>query len=140
MNVLRSFVATAVLLAAGTAAQAQGVPPPPSSALPTPEFLPTDPMDEAMRTVLRIVVVKPGDSPTEEELGGDYDRETLGLEGGMGTKLGLTDDFMANTIRQMGNYGEIFEANIGVNTTLGLERGLNALWTQGGLMYAAPVR
>ncbi len=83
MNVLPSFVAMAVLLAAGTVAQAQGVPPPPSSALPTPEFLPVDPMDEAMRTALRKVVVKPGDSPTEEELGGDYDRETLGLEGGM---------------------------------------------------------
>lgn len=83
MNVLRSFVAMAVLLAAGTVAQAQGVPPPPSSALPTPEFLPTDPMDDAMRTALRKVVVKPGDSPTAEELGGDYDQETLGLEGGM---------------------------------------------------------
>jgi general L-amino acid transport system substrate-binding protein len=40
----------------------------------------------------------------------------------------------------VGNYGEIFERNVGVNTPLGLKRGLNALWTKGGLMYSAPFR
>ena len=45
-----------------------------------------------------------------------------------------------NIIKQVGNYGEIFERNVGKNTKLGLDRGLNGLWTKGGLMYAAPFR
>ena len=45
-----------------------------------------------------------------------------------------------NIIKQVGNYGEIFERNVGVNTPLGLERGLNAQWNNGGIMYAAPFR
>lgn len=53
-----------------------------------------------------------------------------------GSLLGLDNDFVVNVIRAVGNYGEIFERNVGVNTPLGLERGLNALWTQGGLIYA----
>lgn len=53
-----------------------------------------------------------------------------------GSLLGLDNDFVVNIIRAVGNYGEIFERNVGVNTPLGLERGLNALWSQGGLIYA----
>lgn len=67
-------------------------------------------------------------------------RRLLGLEGSLGTKLGLTDDWAANVIRTMGNYGEIFERHIGVNTPIGLARGLNALWNKGGILYAAPFR
>jgi general L-amino acid transport system substrate-binding protein len=43
-------------------------------------------------------------------------------------------------VSQVGNYGEVFERNVGVDTPLGLERGVNALWTDGGLMYSMPVR
>lgn len=57
-----------------------------------------------------------------------------------GVLLGLANDFMVNVIRQVGNYGEIFDRNIGPETPFGLERGLNALWTEGGLMYSPPVR
>ncbi len=64
----------------------------------------------------------------------------LGTTPGMGKALGLDDNWAYNIIKQVGNYGEIFERNIGVNTKLGLKRGLNALWTEGGLMYAAPFR
>jgi len=64
----------------------------------------------------------------------------LGVTPGMGTQLGLDDKWAYNIVKQVGNYGEIFERNVGVNTTLGLERGLNALWTNGGLMYASPIR
>lgn len=64
----------------------------------------------------------------------------LGVTPGMGKALGLDDKWAYNIIKQVGNYGEIFERNVGVNTALGLERGLNALWTKGGLMYAAPFR
>lgn len=54
--------------------------------------------------------------------------------------LGLDADFAATVIREVGNYGEIFDRNIGTGSALGLDRGLNALWTDGGLQYAAPYR
>jgi general L-amino acid transport system substrate-binding protein len=59
---------------------------------------------------------------------------------GLGKALGLDEKWVYNIIKQVGNYGEIFERNVGPNTALGLARGLNALWTEGGLMYAAPFR
>jgi general L-amino acid transport system substrate-binding protein len=64
----------------------------------------------------------------------------LGVIPGMGKNLGLDDKWAYNIIKQVGNYGEIFERNVGVNTALGLERGLNAQWLKGGLMYSAPFR
>ncbi len=72
-----------------------------------------------------------------------YDPEVkrlLGLEGDMGAKIGLDNEFAKRAIAAVGNYGEIFEANIGEATPIGLARGLNALWTQGGLQYAPPFR
>ena len=64
----------------------------------------------------------------------------LGVTPGMGKALGLDEKWAYNIIKQVGNYGEIFERNVGVNTQLGLERGLNDLWTRGGLMYSAAFR
>ena len=64
----------------------------------------------------------------------------LGVEGNQGAELGLSADWAYNIIKAVGNYGEIFERNIGVNTPIGLERGLNALWTDGGLQYSPPFR
>ncbi len=64
----------------------------------------------------------------------------LGVTEGLGKALGLDDKCFYNVIKQVGNYGEIFERNVGPKTKLGLERGLNALWTDGGLMYASPFR
>jgi general L-amino acid transport system substrate-binding protein len=64
----------------------------------------------------------------------------LGVSPGMGKALGLDEKWAYNIIKQVGNYGEIYERNVGPNTPLGLERGLNALWTEGGIMYAAPFR
>jgi general L-amino acid transport system substrate-binding protein len=55
----------------------------------------------------------------------------LGVTPGMGKALGLDEKWAYNIIKQVGNYGEVFERNVGVNTKLGLERGLNALWTNG---------
>lgn len=57
-----------------------------------------------------------------------------------GTLYGLSKDFVVTVIRQVGNYGEIFDSNIGPDTRFGLTRGLNALWTDGGLMYSPPFR
>jgi len=64
----------------------------------------------------------------------------LGVSPGNGKALGLDEKFAYNIIKQIGNYGEVFERNIGVNTPLGIERGLNALWTNGGLMYSPPFK
>ena len=54
--------------------------------------------------------------------------------------LDLDADFAVNVIRAVGNYGEIYDRNVGEGSPLGLERGLNALWTDGGLQYAPPFR
>ena len=64
----------------------------------------------------------------------------LGVTAGNGKALGLDEKFAYKIIKQIGNYGESFERNVGVNTTLGIERGLNALWTNGGLMYSPPFK
>ncbi|KGX89459.1 amino acid ABC transporter substrate-binding protein [Pontibacillus marinus] len=64
----------------------------------------------------------------------------LGTDGDLGSQLGLSDDFGYQVIKQVGNYGEIFERNLGPDTKFGLERGLNGLYTEGGLMYSPPLR
>jgi general L-amino acid transport system substrate-binding protein len=64
----------------------------------------------------------------------------LGVTPGMGKALGLDEKWAYNIIKQVGNYGEIFDRSVGPDTPLMLERGLNDLWTRGGIMYAAPFR
>lgn len=64
----------------------------------------------------------------------------LGTEGNLGEMLGLDADWGVNVIAAVGNYGELFEKNIGENTPIGLARGLNAQWTDGGLLYSPPFR
>ena len=67
-------------------------------------------------------------------------KRLLGVSDQMGEKLGIGNDWAYNVIKQVGNYGEIFERNVGLKSPLKLERGLNALWTDGGLMYGMPIR
>ena len=64
----------------------------------------------------------------------------LGVTEGNGKALGLDEKWAYNIVKQVGNYGEIFERNVGKDTPLQLERGLNALWTNGGLMYSPPFK
>jgi general L-amino acid transport system substrate-binding protein len=64
----------------------------------------------------------------------------LGTEGTLGEMLGLDKDWAMRAIKSVGNYGELFERNIGENTPIGLSRGLNAQWTNGGLLYSPPFR
>ena len=64
----------------------------------------------------------------------------LGVTEGNGKSLGLDEKFAYTIVKQVGNYGEVFERNVGVKTPLGIERGLNALWTDGGLMYSPPFK
>src|SRR6187455_3745336 len=64
----------------------------------------------------------------------------VGAEGNYGEQLGLTKDWAVRIIKQVGNYGESFERNVGMGSPLKIERGLNKLWTKGGIQYAPPIR
>ena len=67
-------------------------------------------------------------------------RRLLGIEPGLGKSLGLDEAWALNAIRAVGNYGEIFDRNLGKDSVIRLPRGLNDLWTHGGLIYAEPLR
>jgi general L-amino acid transport system substrate-binding protein len=67
-------------------------------------------------------------------------RRRLGQEGEFGPALGLPKDWAFNIVRSVGNYGEIFDRNLGPKTSLALDRGLNKLWSKGGILYAPPMR
>ncbi|MBD8064899.1 amino acid ABC transporter substrate-binding protein [Devosia sp. PTR5] len=81
-------------------------------------------------------------SNVDEMLGSDNPaiKRLLGVEGEFGTPLGLTNDWAYRIIKHVGNYGESYDRNVGPDTPIGLERGLNALWTKGGIQYAPPIR
>lgn len=67
-------------------------------------------------------------------------KRILGADGDLGSKIGLENTFCANIVANVGNYGESYDRNVGPDTPLKLDRGVNALWSDGGLMYAAPQR
>jgi general L-amino acid transport system substrate-binding protein len=67
-------------------------------------------------------------------------KKLVGTEGNYGEQLGLTKDWVVRIVRHVGNYGEVFERNVGEGSPLKIKRGLNALWTKGGLQYAPPIR
>lgn len=82
-------------------------------------------------------------SANVDEMMGSEDptvKRLLGLEGDMGAKLGLSNDFMVKVLKSVGNYGEVYDRNLGPDTPFALPRGQNNLYTQGGLIYAAPFR
>ena len=67
-------------------------------------------------------------------------RRFLGVEGDFGKQLCLPPDFVVKAITAVGNYGEVFERNVGSGSKLKLERGLNRQWKEGGLIYSPPFR
>ncbi len=67
-------------------------------------------------------------------------KRLLGVEGDMGRRLGLDPDWGYRVIKQVGNYAEIYDRNLGPNTPIDLNRGVNKLWSDGGILYAPPVR
>lgn len=67
-------------------------------------------------------------------------RRLLGLEEPSGKVLGIQADWGYQIVKQVGNYGEVFDRTVGKGSALGIERGVNALWNQGGFMYAPPIR
>ncbi len=88
--------------------------------------------EEAGITSENVEQMKESDDPNVQRI--------LGVDGDLGSKIGLPNEFCANIVAMVGNYGESYEANVGPDTELGLERGLNALWNDGGVLYAAPMR
>jgi general L-amino acid transport system substrate-binding protein len=81
-------------------------------------------------------------SNVEEQLKSDNPeiRRMLGTDGNFGEQLGLTKDWVYRIVKLVGNYGEVFERNLGQGSPLKIARGLNALWTKGGVQYAPPIR
>ena len=67
-------------------------------------------------------------------------RRLVGVDGRFGEELGLSNDWAARMVRSVGNYGEIYERNLGVDSPLGIPRGMNQLWSRGGIQYAPPIR
>src|SRR3984885_2139023 len=67
-------------------------------------------------------------------------KRLVGTTGAFGAQIGLTNAWAANVIRTVGNYGEVFERNLGAKTPLAIPRGLNQLWNEGGIQYAPPIR
>jgi len=67
-------------------------------------------------------------------------KRLLGTEGDLGKKLGLENDWAFNVISQVGNYAESFERNVGMDSPLKIARGLNAQWTDGGILYSPAMR
>jgi general L-amino acid transport system substrate-binding protein len=67
-------------------------------------------------------------------------KRLVGEEGNFGSRLGLSNEWSYNIIKQVGNYGEIFEKNLGSKSNLHIPRGMNKLWKDGGLMYAPPLK
>ena len=67
-------------------------------------------------------------------------KRLLGVTPGMGKALGVDEKWVYNIVKTVGNYGEIFERNVGQGSPLKIKRGQNALWKSGGLQYAPPVR
>ena len=103
---------------------------------------------DIVRWVLNALIIAEEKGVTQENVmelveSGSDDPETarlLGIEGSFGDMVGLSSDWAVNAIAAGGNYGEIFARYLGTDTDVGLERGLNALYTEGGILYAQPFR
>ena len=67
-------------------------------------------------------------------------KRAMGTDGNLGEQLGLTKDWIIRIVKAVGNYGESFERNVGSGSKLGIARGLNNLWSKGGIQYAPPIR
>jgi general L-amino acid transport system substrate-binding protein len=82
-------------------------------------------------------------SQNVDEMLGSDDPEILsllGVENNLGSAMGLNDDFCYQIIKQLGNYEELYMKHLGPDTPFNLPRGVNALWTEGGLLYSPPFR
>jgi len=83
-------------------------------------------------TSANVAEMKGSDNPAVKRL--------VGTEGAFGEALGVGNDWCANVVMQVGNYAETFDRNVGPATPLKISRGVNDLWSKGGLQYAPPIR
>jgi general L-amino acid transport system substrate-binding protein len=67
-------------------------------------------------------------------------RRLVGNDGSYGEQLGLTKDWVVRIVKLVGNYSDVFERNVGTQSKLAIPRGLNSLWSNGGIQYAPPIR
>ena len=67
-------------------------------------------------------------------------RRLVGNEGNFGEQIGLTKDWAVRVVRLVGNYADVYDRNVGVKSKLGIPRGINQLWINGGILYAPPIR
>ena len=96
------------------------------------ERIPTDVRNFDIAAKLRAAVGKYPKAPDVRRL--------VGSEGSYGEQIGLTRDWVVRIIRHVGNYAETCERNVGVKSRLGIPRGINQLWSMGGIQYAPPIR
>ena len=129
----------------------------PESAIVLPEVISKEPLGPAVRqgddewfnivrwSVFALIEAEflGVDSKSADKLknnGNPEQKRLLGSEGDSGEKLGLGADWAYNIVKQVGNYGEIFERNVGAGSPLKIARGLNAQWNNGGILYSPPIR
>lgn len=131
--------------------------PDPSAHIILPEIISKEPLGlivrhgdnqwaDLIRWTLNVMINAEELGVTSENIGSFEDdpspkiRRLLGKEGEFGGQLGLDALWARNVIEKVGNYGEVFDKNLGKDSPLGLDRGLNALWSDGGILFAPPVR
>ena len=88
--------------------------------------------EEAGVTKANVDQMKTSDNPDVKRI--------LGTEGKFGEMMGLTNDWAYRIVKLVGNYGEVFEKDVGASSPLKIQRGVNALWSKGGLQYGPPIR
>lgn len=129
----------------------------PSSAMVLPEVISKEPLgpvvsqgDDAWFNIVRwslmamveaeFLGIDSASADKAKTEGNPNQKRLMGSEGDAGQKMGISADWAYNIVKQVGNYGESFERNVGSGSPLQIARGLNAQWNQGGLMYSSPVR
>lgn len=129
----------------------------PSSAIVLPEVISKEPLGPVVRQgddewfnivkwTMNVLIeaeflgLNSANAEEQKTKGKPAQKRLLGTEGDAGTKLGLSADWAYNIVKQVGNYGEAFERNVGQGSPLKISRGLNAQWNKGGILYSPPVR
>ena len=129
----------------------------PSSAIVLPEVISKEPLgpvvsqgDDAWFNVVRwslmamieaeVLCIDSASADKAKAEGNPSQKRLMGSEGDAGAKMGIPADWAYNIVKQVGNYAESFERNVGSGSSLKIARGLNAQWNKGGIMYSSPVR
>lgn len=129
----------------------------PASAMVLPEVISKEPLGPAVRqgddawfnvvkwsmnamVEAEFLGVDSDNADTLKSKGNPSQKRLLGTEADAGKKLGVSNEWAYNIVKQVGNYGEVFERNVGSGSPLNIARGLNAQWNKGGIMYSQPIR